>query len=183
MGSAGSAAAGRWPRLSRRRQVLGTSLAAATKIGWTDAIQQITEPAERAPRSERGPMIIQLEGLSQDHTHAAGRGLGAIAQNWGTEITPMPATAAATSHRDNGKAIDPTSLATFVLSIPPAALAALDLADRIRKRRRAAELIDHAQQLATQQIIVHLITRDRAIELRTLTPDQLLELAAEDTAS
>ena len=41
-----------------------------------------------------------------------------------------------------------------MLSIPSAALAVADLADRIRKRRRATELIDHAQQLAAQQVTV-----------------------------
>jgi hypothetical protein len=40
------------------------------------------------------------------------------------------------------------SQASLVLSIPSAALAVTDLADRIRKRRRATELIDHAQQVA-----------------------------------
>ena len=75
------------------------------------------------------------------------------------------------------------SLATLVLSIPSAALAVLDLADRIRKRRRANELIDHAQQLAAQQVTVYLITPGRTVELRTLTPDQLLDLADEDPAS
>ncbi len=70
-----------------------------------------------------------------------------------------------------------------MLSIPSAALAVLDLADRIRKRRRAAELIDHAQQLATQQVTIYLISQGRTVELRTLTPDQLLDLADEDPAS
>ena len=70
-----------------------------------------------------------------------------------------------------------------MLSIPPAALAVLDLADRIHKRRRATELIDHAQQLATQHVTVQLITQNRTVELRTLTPDQLLDLADENLAS
>ena len=57
-------------------------------------------------------------------------------------------------------------------SSAPAALAVLDLANRIHKRRRATELID-----------VHLITQNRTVELRSPTPDQLLELADEDSAS
>ncbi len=127
-------------------------------------------------------MIIQLESASTEHTQAARRKLEAIAQSWGTEITETPA-AAGTSHQDDSKVIDPASLATLVLSIPPAALAVLDLADRIHKRRRATELIDHAQQLATQHVTVHLITQNRTVELRTLNPDQLLDLADEDSAS
>jgi hypothetical protein len=57
------------------------------------------------------------------------------------------------------------------------------LADRIRKRRRAAELIDHAQQLAARQVTVYLVSPGRATDLSTLTPDQLLDLADEDPAS
>jgi hypothetical protein len=129
-------------------------------------------------------MIIQLESASTEHTQAARRSLEVIAQNWGIEITETPAAAAGTSHQDDGKVIDPASLATLVLSIPPAALAVLDLADRIHKRRRAAELIDHAQQLATQRVTIHLVTQNRTVvELRNLTPDQLLDLAEEDSAS
>ena len=71
-----------------------------------------------------------------------------------------------------------------MLSIPSVALAVLDLADRIRKRRRAEELIGRAQHLAAQQVTVFLISDGRAVDLRTLTPDQLLDLlASEDPAS
>lgn len=57
----------------------------------------------------------------------------------------------------------------------------LDLADRIRKRRRAEELTDQAKQPADKQVAVRAICRSRTIELRTLTPDQLLDiLACED---
>ncbi len=128
-------------------------------------------------------MIIQLASASTEHTQAARRSLEAIAEGWGTEITETPASAAGAIHLDDGKVIDPISLATLMLSIPPAALAVLDLADRIHKRRRATELIDHAQQLATQHVTVRLITQSRTVELRTLTPDQLLDLADEDAAS
>ena len=76
------------------------------------------------------------------------------------------------------------ALASLVLSIPSAALAVQDLADRIRKRRRAQELIDHAQHLATQQVTVTLISDSHTAELHTLSPDQLLDLqASEDPAS
>ena len=125
-------------------------------------------------------MIIQLESASTEHTQVARRRLEAIAHSWGTEITETPAAAAGTIHDDDRKVIDPASLATLMLSIPPAALAVLDLADRIHKRRRATELIGHAQQLGAQHVTVHLITQTRTVELRTLTPDQLLDLADED---
>src|SRR5438445_187726 len=99
-----------------------------------------------------------------------------MAHSWGQEIAEVPAevtTPAGTSHNDD-KVIDPVSLSALVLSIPPAALAAFDLADRIQKRRRAKELIDHAQQMAAQQVTIWLISPNRTVELRTLTPDQLL---------
>ena len=45
------------------------------------------------------------------------------------------------------------------------------LADRIRKRRRAAGLIGQARQLAARQVTVYLISPGRTTELSTLTPD------------
>ena len=131
-------------------------------------------------------MIIQLESATAENVAAAKRGLEAMARNWGQEIAEAPtaAAAAATNHRDGGKVIDPVSVASLVLSIPSAALAVADLADRIRKRRRAQELIDHARDLAAQQVTVSVISHSRTVELRTLDPDQLLDLqAGEDPAS
>lgn len=58
-----------------------------------------------------------------------------------------------------------------------------DLADRIRKRRRAADLIDHARQFAARQVTIYLISPGCTTDLSTLTPDQLLDLADEDSAS
>ena len=66
-----------------------------------------------------------------------------------------------------------------MLSLPSAALAVVDLADRIRKRRRAQELIDHARQLATQHVTTYLVTQHRPIEIADLNPDQLLDLLAD----
>jgi hypothetical protein len=131
-------------------------------------------------------MIIQLEGPATGNMEAAQRNLQALAHRWGYEITQAPAGAltAATSHDQHSKVIDPVSVAAAVLSIPSAALAVLDLADRIHKRRRARELIDHAQQLAAQHVTVRLISQGRTAELRTMTPDQLLDLlAGEDPPS
>jgi hypothetical protein len=52
----------------------------------------------------------------------------------------------------------------------------LDLADRIRKRRRASELIEHARQLAAQRVTACVMTKRGAVELSGMTPDQLLDL-------
>ena len=130
-------------------------------------------------------MIIQLESATTENTEAAKRTLEVMAHSWGDEIAEAPAEAAVagTIHHDDGKIIDPVSIAILVMSIPPAVLAVRDLADRIHKRRRAKELIDYAQQLAAQQVTVCLISRSRTVELRTLTPDQLLDLADEDPPS
>jgi hypothetical protein len=131
-------------------------------------------------------MIIQLESATAENVEAAKRSLGAIAHGWGHEVAENPVeatTAARTTHYDD-KVIDPVSMAALVLSIPSSALAVLDLTDRIHKRRRAKELIDHAQELVAQQVTVCLISRSRTVELRTLAPDQLLDLLAdEDPAS
>ena len=67
-----------------------------------------------------------------------------------------------------------------MLSIPSAALAVVDLADRIHKRRRAKELIDHARQLVTQQVTACVMSQSRPVALTTLTPDQLLDLLANE---
>jgi hypothetical protein len=130
-------------------------------------------------------MIIQLDSATADHADAAMRNLGVLTRSWGYEISQAPSAAmpaAGMDDRGDGKGIDPVALASLVLSLPSAALAVADLADRIRKRHRAAELIGHAQELATQRVTVYLISAGRTVELRTLTPDQLLDLADEDPA-
>jgi hypothetical protein len=127
-------------------------------------------------------MIIQIEGATAEDVAAARRSLETVAHGWGHEIAEVPAgsTAAAAEppHHDHDKAIDPVALTSLVLSIPSAALAVQDLADRIRKRRRAKELVDHAQHLVSQQITVYLVTGSHTAGLHTLTPDQLLDLQA-----
>ncbi len=127
-------------------------------------------------------MIIRVEGATAEDVEAARRDLEAMAQGWGQEITAAPG--AGTPHQGEGKAVDPVALASLVLSIPSAALAVQDLADRIRKRGRAKELIGHAQHLAVQQVTVTVRTGDGVVEVRALTADQLLDLqAGEDPAS
>lgn len=126
-------------------------------------------------------MIIQLDSTATESTGAARHSLEELARSWGHQITEAPAEAmtAVRADHDGGKAIDPVAVASPVLSIPSAALAVADLADRIRKRRRAAEPIDHARQQAARQVTIYLITPD----LSALTPDQLLDLSDEDPAS
>jgi hypothetical protein len=129
-------------------------------------------------------MIIQLDSATAEDMGTARRSLQALARSWGHDLAEAPAGAApAGTRHDDSKAIDPVGAASLVLSVPSAALAAADLADRIRKRGRATDLIDHAKQLAGQQVTVYLIAPGRTADLSTLTPDQLLDLADEDPAS
>jgi hypothetical protein len=128
-------------------------------------------------------MIIQLESATAENIETAKRNLEALAHSWGHETIEAPANTsdAATAARNDDKVIDPVSLAALVVSIPSTALAVLDLADRIHKRRRAKELIDHARQLAAQQVTVCLMSHSRPVELTTLAPDQLLDLLTDET--
>ena len=73
-------------------------------------------------------MIIHLESATAENVEAAKRSLDAIAHSWGHEIAEIPAeatAAAATSHRDDEKVVDPVSAAALVLSLPSAALPVL----------------------------------------------------------
>lgn len=98
-------------------------------------------------------MIIQLESITGENIAgeniaAARHDLETLAQTWGHELTdathhrPKPAEP---THPDRDKGIDPIAVSALVLSLPSVAVAALDLADRIRKRRRADELIERPQ--------------------------------------
>jgi len=117
-------------------------------------------------------MIIYLDSPDIARMQAARRSLGTLASSWGHEITDTsvgePAVTGA-SHDDH-KVVDPVALVSMALSIPSSGLVVLDLADRIRKRRRAQELIDHAKDLAGQQVTTRVIARTREIELRSVTP-------------
>ncbi|MEU2061874.1 hypothetical protein [Streptomyces sp. NPDC013455] len=62
-------------------------------------------------------------------------------------------------------------------------LAVADIADRIRKRRRAGELIERAQQLRAQQATARLVLEDRSVDLATLTPDQFMDLIADELSA
>lgn len=127
-------------------------------------------------------MIIQVEGASEGDVAGARRGLAALADGWGTPVTETAPPRGAEEGSGHGvKGIDPVALASLVVSLPSAALAVADLADRIAKRKRARELIEHAELLSEKRVTAIVVTKTRTVELRSLTPDQLLDLvAAED---
>jgi hypothetical protein len=121
-------------------------------------------------------MIIQIESPDADALKQARHDLQDLAVGWGHEITDAPTTAPPAG--TGGKAVDPVAIASLAVSLPSAALAVADLADRIRKRRRATELIDHARQQAARQVTITVITPGRITQIAGLTPDQILDLQA-----
>lgn len=78
------------------------------------------------------------------------------------------------------KVVDPISLAALILSIPSAALAVIDIVDRLKKRPKAQAVIDAAKQAkAEQQVDIYLLTLDQTPQaVVDLTPDRLLDLVA-----
>ena len=80
---------------------------------------------------------------------------------------------------DARKAIEPIALAALILSIPSAALAVWDLADRIKKRRRAQTLIDEAKRLQIEKKgETYLVTFEGPKRLNDMTADQVVDLAS-----
>jgi hypothetical protein len=93
-------------------------------------------------------------------------------------LTPRPLHDKADAGR---KAVDPVSIAALVLSIPSAVLAALDVADRFAKRRRAKALIEAAEHLyIDRRTDVMVVTADGPIPLTALEPDALLALVSQE---
>jgi hypothetical protein len=129
-------------------------------------------------------MIIQVEGVSAEEVAEAKRSLADLAKDWDVTIAETASSAPQAVGRGDGyRGIDPVALASLIVSLPSAALAVADLADRIKKRKRAKDLIDHAELLSEKRVTTIVITETRTIDLRSLTPDQLLALAAaEDNA-
>jgi hypothetical protein len=123
-------------------------------------------------------MIIEFVGADAE---AAGKSVTALTSSWGYQPEPAP-TAEPVTDPDT-KSVDPVAVTSLVVSIPSAMLAVADIADRIHKRRRAGELIERAQQLQAQQTAARLVREDRSVDLATLTPDQLLDLIADEPSA
>ncbi len=79
------------------------------------------------------------------------------------------------------KAVDPIALASLIVSIPSATLAVWDIADRIRKRRKAQAVIETAKRLkAEKRIEIYILAADGAPRgAADLNADKLLDLVAE----
>jgi len=122
-------------------------------------------------------MIIELVPASPGgDCEAAAQALEAVVHSWDEKLAVDRRELKELSTEER-KAIDPLSLAALILSIPSAALAVLDLADRIRKRRRAKEIIDKAGELrAGGDTQLYVVTVNGAIPLDAMQPDDLLDL-------
>ncbi|WP_055618458.1 hypothetical protein [Streptomyces phaeochromogenes] len=123
-------------------------------------------------------MIIEFVGADVE---AAGKSVAALTSSWGYQ--PEPAPTAQPANDPDTKGVDPVAVTSLLVSIPSAMLAVAEIADRIRKRRRAGELIERAQQLTAQQAAVLLVREDGSVDLATLTPDQLLDLIADEPSA
>ncbi len=76
------------------------------------------------------------------------------------------------------KVVDPISLAAMVLAIPGAVLATADLADRIRKRRKAERLVAAARRLQHERVTVSVIAPNGVLRpMEGLEADTVLEIA------
>ena len=120
-------------------------------------------------------MIIEFVGANAE---TAGKSVAALTSSWGYQTEPAPT--AEPANDPDAKVVDPIAVTSLVVSIPSAMLAVADIADRIHKRRRASELIERAQQLRAQQATARLVCEDRSVDIATLTPDQLLDLIADE---
>jgi hypothetical protein len=127
-------------------------------------------------------MIIQVEGDSAEEVVGAERALMELADEWGLRLHDAASSPAERDRRDRveTRGGDLVALASLIVSLPSAALAVADLADRIIKRRRAKELTDKAESLAGKGVTIFVVTETRKVELRTLTPDEVVTLAAEE---
>lgn len=126
-------------------------------------------------------MIIQVEGASAEDVAEAKRSLAGLAKDWEVPVTEAaPLETKVLDKNDGYRSIDPIALTSLILSLPSTFLAVADLADRIKKRKRAKDLIDHAELLSQRRVTAIVVTETWTVELRALTPDQLIELAADE---
>ncbi|MER6441205.1 hypothetical protein ABT275_33180 [Streptomyces sp. NPDC001185] len=128
----------------------------------------------------RRGMTMIIESVGAD-VEAAWKSIAALTSSWGYQTEPVPT--AEPANDPDAKGVDPVAVTSLIVSIPSAMLAVADIVDRIRKRRRAGELIERAQQLQAQQAAVRLVREIRSVDLATLTPDQLLDLIADEPSS
>ncbi|MGI5507178.1 hypothetical protein [Lentzea sp. CA-135723] len=120
-------------------------------------------------------MIIRIESATDDGLASAKSSLDKLVGAWGYQTRETPLSAEGSAPEDK-KAVDPVAVAALIVSIPSAALAVTDLADRILKRRRAQELIDEIKRELDGKTTLELITDDGPRDITELSPDQVLDI-------
>lgn len=121
---------------------------------------------------------IAVRSDDADRLEKATGEITSIVDGWGgrVDVTVNPSLQARASEQE--KFVDPISAAALILSLPGAVLAAMDLADRIAKRRRAKQLIDAAKRLSADGGTELWIMRPSGPSLLShLTPDEVLKLS------
>lgn len=120
-------------------------------------------------------MIIEVSGTADAATvEQAADSFAALVRSWDPDVTVSRRTPPPPP--DGDKVVDPVSVAALVLAIPSAVLAVVDIVDRIQKRRRAKQLIDHAKTISeTAGVQVILVVNDRRKPLAAVNPDELLD--------
>lgn len=121
-------------------------------------------------------MILTIDAPDESASTEAASRLCRLAESWNVHAAVQQEHRAKHSHA--AKDIDPVTVAALVISMPGALLHVADLVDRIRKRKRAGQLIEEAKQLRDLNVTVNFINSTNVVSLADLSADQLLELAA-----
>lgn len=122
--------------------------------------------------------MLELVLAGQDASKAA-EALEAVLTRE-TDLRPERRTARPNAANGPEKTVDPLAAAALILAVPAAILACVDLADRLRKRPKAEELIRTLNALTNNGDLSITITINQngvPKPAQSLTPDQLLELA------
>lgn len=121
-------------------------------------------------------MHLVIRSTDADTIKAAQEDLESLLHSWGA---PTPTAMLTTEAPDTNAKIDAgTAIAVLnlVLDIPGAILATRDLVDRLTNRPRAEALIEAAAKLPPGTTL-ELRTKDTYLNIRTATPDTILDAA------
>lgn len=127
-----------------------------------------------------GHLRIIVAGPDRDDVETAANQIRAVASGWGGGVNVAPAGEGDVPDSAR-KMVDPVAVAALIISIPAALLAVTDLADRIAKRRRAAQLASTCPK-PDATVRAYLIIDGQLLVLETIEPDQLLGLANQGTS-
>lgn len=121
-------------------------------------------------------MHLVIRSTDPDTIKAAQEDLESLLYSWGA---PTPTATLTTETPDTNARIDAgtvIAVLNLVLDIPGAILATRDLVDRLTNRPRAEALIEAAAKLPPGTTL-ELRTKDTYLNIRTATPDTILDSA------